>query len=609
MAVKRDAAWKYAQDITKDRIPAGPHIKAACKRYLNDLKTADKRGFYFDYQAADKAVAYFEYLLKLAGGQYENQPFKLFPWQQFAVRNLYGWKEKKTKYRRFRKAYIETGKGSGKSPMVGGLGIHSICADSEPRAQSYVIARNSEQAKATFEPAVAMVYATPELNERLLVYGGSNPMRIVDQKSMSFLQRVAADHKGRQSGPIPHMVIVDEYHEHETAAMRDLYAAGVKSRRQPMIIMITNAGVSMQSPCGQEHMYAAKIARGEIIDDQYFALIYSCDQGDDPMNDESVWIKANPSLCKNPAREGRKDTVSIPGYRYIRQQVKEARGMPSKRSLVERLNFCRWVDAADPWIDRDVWEDCEGDLSPVEERIDKPCWIGLDLALKTDLCAGTRTWNMGGGKYESDTVIWSPQETMKQRADRDGAPYEIWAEDPDTQFVAVQGKVIDFNYVAKWILDTDQKFNLEGIAYDPWKIEVLKMELDKLGATTTRQKGWPGIYICSHPQGFVSGRQLPKNPFKEQFYPDMFWMPRSVEYTEEAILQKNLKVERNPCLRMAISAMMIISDAAGNRRPTKSKALQRIDPGVSFIMSVGAAIQYHKKQESKPEFDVKEFTM
>lgn len=604
-----DPATEYAEKILAGKKPAGPHIIAACKRHMDDLDKASKRGYKYSEDAAERGVAFYESILSLSGGQYEELPFKLFDWQQFAARSIYGWIEERTGFRRFRKVYIETGKGSGKSPFVSGMGIRAICADAEPRAQGYVIARNSEQAKATFDPAVAMVNSSPLLNDRLVVYGGSNPVRIVDQKSMSFLQRVAGDTKGRHSGPIPHIVIVDEYHEHDTPAMRDLYAAGVKNRRQPLVVMITNAGVSMQSPCGQEHRYACRVASQEIEDDQYFSLIFSIDKEDDPMNDESCWIKANPSLCINPEDEKKEDVISIPSYRYIREQVKEAVGMPSKRSLVERLNFCRWVDAEEPWIDREIWEACEGDLSPEADRLEKPCWIGLDLSLKTDLTAATRTWIMGEGVYETETFIWTPRDTLSQRSERDGVPYDLWAEEKDIHFVATAGSVVDYQYVARFIIETYEKYNLAGVAYDPWKIEVLKTELERAGAEVTREKYWPGIYICAHPQGFIAGSSKHDSTAKERLKPDRFWMPRSIEYAEEVLFAGSITINRSPCLRMAVNSMQIIQDAAGNRRPTKTKSEQRIDPAVSFLMSVGACVQSERIEEATPDFDVKDFTL
>ena len=35
---------------------------------------------------------------------------------------------------------------------------------------------------------------------------------------------------------------------------------------------------------------------------------------------------------------------------YLEQQVREAQGMPSKQSIVRRLNFCEWVEAENPFV-------------------------------------------------------------------------------------------------------------------------------------------------------------------------------------------------------------------------------------------------------------------
>ena len=603
----KDPAYKYAKDILKGKIRSGPHIRATCKRFMDDWMNAKKRGYVYDQIQAEKAVMFFEKLLTLSGGDNGVSPFKLLPWQQFAVRNIYGWIEKATGYRRFRKVYIETAKGSGKSPLVAGMGIRAICGDNEKGAQGFVIARTSDQAKVTFEPAVEMVEGHELLAARLKVYGGSNPTRIVDASTSSRLTRVAGDKKGRQSGPRPHIVIVDEYHEHESAALRDMYAAGFKNRTQPLMVMITNSGVSMQSPCGQEHRYACAVAAQELEDDQYFSLVYSCDADDDVMGDESCWIKANPSLCNNPADDGKSGVVSIPGYKYIREQVKEARGMPSKRSVIERLNFCRWVDADDPWVDKEAWEDCEVEkLSDYEIRKDKPCWIGLDISAKIDLTAATICWNMGDGKYEAETMCWTPTDTLYQRAERDSLPYQDWV---DKGFLtATPGKVVDMGFIAHYITEMGAKYNLQGVAYDPWRIDVLTQELDRQGIRASNTPD-DGLHIVPHPQGFRAGSPPLDDPIAESEKPLYFYMPRSIDYTEEVLLSRKISIAVNPCLRMAVAGMVVVADAAGNRRPTKTLSLLKIDPAVSLLMAVGGCIQKERGDEYHREYSVEQLML
>ena len=586
-----DGAFKYAGDIIEGRIPAGPYIIAACDRFLNDVQGQDDRPWYYDQETADRSVAFFERVLTLSGGDLEGAPFLLFGWQQFVVCNIYGWLRRSDDTRRFRKAYIETGKGSGKSPLVAGMGIRSICGDFENRAQGYVLARSADQARVTFEPAVSMAQTSPVLQDRLTVLGGEHPYRIVDPKSHSFIERVASDQKGRgKSGPIPHIIIVDEYHEHETSSMRDLYGAGVKNRRQPLMIMITNSGVSLQSACGQEHIYARAVALGEIEDDQYFSMVFGVEEEDDPMNDEGCWIKANPSLCSDP------DDVSsnsIPGYEYIRSQVREAKGMPSKRSMVERLNFCRWVDAESPWIDRDKWIACEVTddvMTDIGERRKHHAWISLDLSQKTDLTAATIAFDMVS-HIETETMVWTPADTIVQRSERDSAPYNLWAE--QNYIVATPGAIVDMSFVATWIVQMVDKYNIAGVSYDAWRIDLLIHELDKLGVLCDRKPG-RGLYMVPHPQGFVAGAKPKDDPVEESLLGLRLWMPRSIDYCEEAILNCEVKVKVNPVLRMAMAGMVVVPDAANNRRPTKSKSLLKIDAGVSFVMAVGTVLAARK---------------
>lgn len=588
-------AVEYAKLVRNGTIPAGPYIKGAVQRFMDDLRRARSPRFEFRFcpETAARATGFFENHLVLSGGEQDGAPFLLFLWQNFCLSNIYGWLHKETGKRRFRKVYIETGKGSGKSPMVAGMGLLAITVDGEARAQGYVIARTADQAAVTFAPAVAMVEDSPDLAARLVIRGGSNPMNIADVQSGSFLRKVATDVGGRQSGPIPHIVIVDEYHEHVSSAMRDMYAAGVKNRSQPLIIMITNSGVSLQSACGQEHIYARAVAMQEIEDDEYFAMVFGVEEKDDPMNDESCWIKANPSLCPDPDD---KQSLSIPGYPYIRSQVREARGMPSKRSVVERLNFCRWVDAEAPWMDREKWESCEREDhdSTDEERRNVPTFVALDLSQKTDLTAGTVVFDFGD-YLEAETHVWSPKDTIRQRAERDAVPYELWAEQG---FITLApGAIVDMRFIATWLSNIHDRWHIDGLAYDPWRIDLLQRELDALGVLTDRKPG-NGIYLIPHPQGFVAGSKPKEHEYEEDLEGLRLWMPQSIDYAEEAILTGKVRVKINPALRMAIAGMVVVADAANNRRPTKTKSLLRIDPGVSFVMAVGAALKARRHPDA-----------
>ena len=80
--------------------------------------TCGARGLIWDRAAMQHALGFFPEVLKLAGGQFEGAPFDLHPSQAFIVGSLFGWKRADGR-RRFRRAYIEQGKGNGKSPLSG----------------------------------------------------------------------------------------------------------------------------------------------------------------------------------------------------------------------------------------------------------------------------------------------------------------------------------------------------------------------------------------------------------------------------------------------------------------------------------------------------------
>ena len=549
-----DRATDYARKVTEGAIVAGPHVRAVCWRHLEDMRRTN-HGCEWQPELAARAISWFEDCVRLG-----DKPFTLFDWQAFNVGAIGGWR-RADGTRRFRRWYMETGKGSGKTPLGAGEALGLTVAEQEHRAEGYVCARTMEQALVTYRDIASMVLDTPELRARCRIMGGENPYNITYGRTRSFLRRLAAQDKGEgRSGYRPHVVIVDEYHEHATAAMLDMMAAGFKSRRQPLMIITTNAGVSLTSPCGIEHEYAVKVAHGEIDDPTYFPFVCALDPDDD-IEDERVWIKTNPSL---PA---------LPGYEYIRNMLAQAKGMPSKRAVAERLLFCIWTEAETPWLDPDIFDAAlVDDLKREGEPV-----AALDLSARTDLTAGVLTWSYP--EYlECETVIWSPRDTLQQRAIDDQAPYVEWTEAGYMR--AYDGTVMDFEAVARWLVECKREYGLRRIAYDAWGFPELIRELKRHGVTVAEEGDNPfaDFQLEPHPQGFA---QRSKGGLA---------MPSSINAAERLFHTRRLRVLRNPALRSAILGAVAVQDESRNRRFVKLKSKTRIDPAVALVMSIGAAL-------------------
>ena len=121
-------------------------------------------GSYYDKRAADRAVAFIECLSHTKGEWYK-QPFKLLPWQEKIIRDLFGTLNKDG-LRQFRTAYIETPKKSGKSELAAAIARYLLAADGEQRAEVYGAAADRQQASIIFNVAQDMVRLCPSLKKR-----------------------------------------------------------------------------------------------------------------------------------------------------------------------------------------------------------------------------------------------------------------------------------------------------------------------------------------------------------------------------------------------------------------------------------------------------------
>lgn len=573
-----DPATAYALGVDQGRIIAGPHVRAACARHLGDLKYGSERGLVWQPDLADRVYRYFRVVLRLAGGDHEGKPFHLEPWQQFVVGSLFGWLGPDG-YRRFQTAFIETAKGSGKSPLAAGIGLYMLHADGEARSEVYAAAAKKDQAMVLFRDAVAMMQQSPMLSAHLTTSGGNPIWNLAHLATGSFFRPISSD--DGQSGPRPHCALCDEIHEHKSSLVWDNLRAGFKSRTQPLQVGITNAGHDRQSLCYTLHEYGTKVASGVLQDDAYFAYICAIDEGEDPLTDEpdpelgypASWAKANPSIG-----------VTIKAV-YLEKQVHEARGMPAKESIVRRLNFCEWVDAANPWIDGDLWRACEVDAVELPEAGD---WaLGLDLSAKRDLLSAAVGFRFPDGKVRARVRFWTPADTLEERERTDRVPYSAW--ERAGYLKAVSGRAIDYAFVVRDLQDWLTKVG--AIAFDQWMIDNFLRELDTAGndawlwdppGTMTGQ----GIRLVRHGQGWGGGTvQLDAkgDPMPRK----TLWMPQSIGELESLVVAGNLEVERNPCLTWNSASAVLERDAAGNPKWEKRKSTGRIDGIVALSMMVG----------------------
>ncbi|MBN8994358.1 MAG: phage portal protein [Rhizobiales bacterium] len=477
-SAKADPVTTWAEAVLAGDVIAGPHVRNACRRHLKDLIEGPARGIYFDREAADRAIRFFPTVLRLNGGQFEGIPFELHPSQKFKTGSLFGWKRANGK-RRYRRAYIEEGKGNGKSPWAAGTGHYCLVADGEPRAEVYAAAANKDQAMVLFRDAVAMRDQSPALRKRLKPSGTEpNVWNLADLRTGSFFRPISREKRKAGSGPRPHCALCDEVHEHPDRLIIDMLERGFKFREQPLLAMITNSGSDRNSVAWEERTHAVRVAAGtmtpdenftfvgEVIDDDTFAFVCALDKDDDPLEDPSCWPKANP-LFRITIRED-----------YLAGVVRQAKQMPGKRNGILRLHFCQWTDAETAWIARETLEAALADFDPVVEHRDRDVHAGVDLSESQDLTAAAFAVQTGQVERQDEDgravllptfdawiEAWTPKDTIRARAERDQAPYETWAEQGFLH--AIPGKQIRLDFVAARLAGIGAELRLKELAYLP----------------------------------------------------------------------------------------------------------------------------------------------
>lgn len=565
---RQDPVTYYAREAVAGRIVTGPLVELAAERHLRDLKDGPKRGLEWRLAAAHRLFEYFRTALRLNGGQFEGLPFELIgtgpggPWQAFIVGSIFGW-YRTDGFRRFRTAYIEEGKGNGKSPMAAGIGMYCLTSDGESRAEVYVAAAKKDQAMPLFRDAVAMRDQSPVLEKKVIKYGGLNPWNMFYPATDSFFRAISADE--RQSGPRPHCALCDELHEHPDGTVVGMLRDGFKFRRNPLLLELTNSGVDRASVCYEHHEYSIRVLERRIEDDAWFAYVCALGKRDSWKNPK-VWIKANPNLG-----------VSVT-EKYLQEQVKTAEGMPSQASKVRRLNFCQWVGASTPWIDFDKWTACEHERLDLSQYRGSRCWAGLDLSTRTDLTALALVFLRPDGKgLDAFLFFWTPDEGIREREDRDKVPYTVWRDAGHLE--ATPGGVVSYEHVARRIIHFREAYGLDTVAFDRFRIKDLIREFDdagfeyselKMDADEKTRNQARGLVLVEHGQGFRD-------------------MTPAVDGLTAAVVGGQLRVKTNPVLTWNSANAVITSGSAEERKFDKRKARGRIDGVVALAMGVRAA--------------------
>lgn len=538
-----DKAKRYITKVLDGKIPACRWVKFACLRQKQDLerKKSSKFPYHFDRKRANKPCKFIECLCHVKGPK-AGECIHLEDWQCFIITTIFGWVDDNG-YRRFSQAYIEVGRGNGKSTFCSGIGLYMLCADGELGADIYSFATTRDQARIVFDDALAMARGNKDLQRYYGLTPLNNSMVIIGTNS-KFLPK-SAD-AGTLDGLNTHLGIIDELHAHKTRKVYDVVNSSTSKRSQSLIFTITTAGYILDGICMERRRTVGHVLDGSVIDEALFGIIYTIDEDDDWQSEISL-KKANPNwgISVNP--------------KQIMSELISAKLNTSaqKEYLTKHLDV--WVNSDHQWLKMEHYRQCIDSSLKESDFYGEYAIYGLDLASKLDISALIRLhWREIDGviHYYVFPYFYLPADAVHSS---DNSQYEGWAKDEYIQ--TTDGPITDLNALQEWIAEDVKQYSVLSVAYDP--MQATQMSQNLLG------DGVPMVELA----------QNLKN------------MSEPMKQVQALIYTGRLHIADNPVMHWMASNVVCHTDAKENIYPRKEKVQNKIDGMVALIMAINQAIQ------------------
>ena len=545
-------AKRYAEQVVAGEILACRWVQRACQRQLDDLakfkgkaspysfnpKLADKDGRSF--YPADNLCAFIERLPHVKG-PLAGEPIQLEPWQAFILTTVFGW-VKSNGTRRFRRSYIEVPRGNAKSTLSSAVALYMLAADREGGAEVYSLATTRDQARIVFGDAQTMARRSPGFRRRFSVEVGAHNMHVL--ASGSKFEALSAE-GSTLDGLNIHFGCVDELHAHKTRTVYDVVETGTGKRDNSLLWVITTAGSNRTGICYEVRTFVTKLLEGVFEDDSQFGIIYGLDDGDD-WTAESALIKANPNW-----------DISVKPEVLLPLQAK-AMQLPSAVNNFKTKHLNEWVNADTAWMDMRAWDACADSTLDIEAFIGQPCWIGLDLASKTDIAALVLVFPHPeiADAYAVFGKYYLPEDTVSSAGN---SQYEGWMR--TGRLTVTPGNVIDFGWIEADLLEMASRFEVQAVAFDPFQATQL--------STRMLSEGLPMIEVR----------------------PTVLNFSEPMKTLEALVLQKKLAHDSDPVLTWMASNVVAHLDVKDNIYPRKERAENKIDGIVALIMALSRAIK------------------
>lgn len=540
-------AGDYARDVVAGRVIACKYVKLACQRHLDGLKAqrSKEHPYTLDKAAAEKVCKFVELMPHVKGKWARSKErIMLEPWQAFVLVNVFGWKRKGDKLRRYRRVYVEVPRKNAKSTITAGVADYMLLADGEHGAEVYSGATTEKQAWEVFGPARLMVLQTPELREAFGVSVGAKNLHVLGSAS-KFEPIIGKPGDGAS----PSFAVTDEYHEHATSEQFDTMLTGMGAREQPIAWAITTAGSDTAGPCYALRSQCADMLEGKVTHDDLFAYVATIDDGDDWTSPDAL-RKANPNMGVSVSEE------------FLRTAQLRAISDPREQATFKTKHLNVWVTAASPYFNADAWAKLADETVTAEAFAGEDCYLSFDLAATLDVACTMklfrRTMDDGAVHYYVLPRFYVPEEAAEKPENRH---YAGWV--AEGYLTATPGDMIDYDAIEADIKADCKAHRVVQIAYDRWD----------------------ATQVVQHLQNFIGADKLVQIPMTTEH------LSHPMKHLAALIQSGRIHHDGNPMMTWMIGNVTAQTDRNDNVFPRKERAERKIDGAVSLIMCLSRELR------------------
>lgn len=530
---------EYYQQIMSGSIIAGHELKDELSKLMEEM---DDDRFIYDTRDADLRMDFMEHCVKLTKSPFYGQPMILMLWQKAFISAMYGFKMAADLTDRFRRILLLIARKNTKSETCSGLGLTELITGND--GSDIVCSSNDD-------------------NQASILYNAIDTMRLmIDPKQQDTWKNQQwikckingskvfklSDRTRNKEGRNIDFAVIDEVHEMKDNVIIKSIEQSQSLKPNPKLILITTEGFVNGGFLDEELVKARKILNGEddsISAERYLPWLYTQDSEQEVWQDETSWMKSNPTLG------------TVKRYDYLREQVDAARRSKADRMFTLSKDFNFKVSNSEAWIMGEMLEYSR--VFSLDDFKGSIALGGVDLAETTDMCSAKILMIKpdDGTKYIHQ-MYWIPESKLKMSDDKEsGAKYEEWARDGLIRIT--EGNEVDVSLVADWFFELykDHRIRTYKCGYDQRFAKDFLKRMDDYG------------FDC------------------EMIYQNRFILSNPMRLVEADIRDQAIAFNDNPIDKWCLMNTSVQVWDTGHIMPIKIKgqAARRIDGTLSLIMA------------------------